>query len=495
MTNRNLNTVITLILFTVLLPFFSLGQYQFIQKGVDMDGEASGDNFGYCVSMPDSSTVAIGAPGDAIHGGYVKVYIWDGSSWQQKGNNIIGEALADSSGWSISMPDANTIAIGAPRNDGNGTASGHVRVFVWNGSTWLQKGADINGEASGDESGYSVSMPNINTVAIGAILNDGAGSDAGHVRIFYWDGSSWQQKGNDIDGEAAGDLSGKVLSMPDSNTVAIGAPQNDGNGSRAGHTRIYSWDGSNWLQKGNDIDGEVIFNRSGEGISMPSSNTIAIGAPNNNGNGFHSGHVRIFDWDGSSWQQRGNDIDGEGTGTGDFSGWSVSMPNVNTVAIGAPLNEGNGIEAGHVRVFSWDGSKWRQQGNDIDGEAAFNLSGVSVSMPDSKTLAIGAPNNNGNGTNAGHVRIFKTVNNVSITDELTTTQIEIKIFPNPTKGLVTISSGDIKPTRIRLLELTGAEILNTSFSETIQLHKYPNGLFIVELEVDGRIYREKMLKL
>ena len=35
--------------------------------------------------------------------------------------------------------------------------------------------------------------------------NDGNGSNAGHVRIYAWNGSSWTQQGQDIDGEAAGD--------------------------------------------------------------------------------------------------------------------------------------------------------------------------------------------------------------------------------------------------------------------------------------------------
>ena len=45
-------------------------------------------------------------------------------------------------------------------------------------------------------------------VAIGADYNDGNGYNAGHVRIYDWNGSSWVQQGQDIDGEAAGDYSG-----------------------------------------------------------------------------------------------------------------------------------------------------------------------------------------------------------------------------------------------------------------------------------------------
>ena len=61
-------------------------------------------------------------------------------------------------------------------------------------------------------------------VAIGAVDNDGNGSNSGHVRVFSWNGSSWTQLGSDIDGEAAGDGFGKSVSMnSDGNTVAIGA--------------------------------------------------------------------------------------------------------------------------------------------------------------------------------------------------------------------------------------------------------------------------------
>ena len=38
--------------------------------------------------------------------------------------------------------------------------------------------------------------------------NDGNGSNSGHVRIYENIGGSWSQIGQDIDGEAAGDHSG-----------------------------------------------------------------------------------------------------------------------------------------------------------------------------------------------------------------------------------------------------------------------------------------------
>jgi len=166
-------------------------------------------------------------------------------------------------------------------------------VVIGNGQ--IQKGKDIEVEAVGDQSGISVSMPNPNTVAIGAYLNDGNGTDAGQVRIYSWNGIAWIQKGLDIDGEAAGDKLGISVSMPDANSVAIGAYENDGSGNNSGHVRLYSWNGSSWIKSIADIDGEMAGDRSGVSVSMPDPNIVAIGANQNSGSGkTYSGHVRVY---------------------------------------------------------------------------------------------------------------------------------------------------------------------------------------------------------
>ena len=62
------------------------------------------------------------------------------------------------------------------------------------------------------------------------------------------------QRGADIDGEAAEDQSGYVSLSSDGTVLAIGAPRNDGNSGNPndnrGHVRVYKWDGSNWVQRG-----------------------------------------------------------------------------------------------------------------------------------------------------------------------------------------------------------------------------------------------------
>ena len=107
---------------------------------------------------------------------------------------------------------------------------------------YTQRGDDINGEAANDYSGGSVSLSDDgNVLAIGANANDGNGIDSGHVRVYAWDTTSamYIQRGNDLDGEAAGDKSGSSVSLSGiGNVLAIGARYNNGNG---GHVRVYKW--------------------------------------------------------------------------------------------------------------------------------------------------------------------------------------------------------------------------------------------------------------
>ncbi len=63
------------------------------------------------------------------------------------------------------------------------------------------------------------------------------------------DATSWQNIGQDINGEAAFDASGYSVSLStDGSTVAVGAPYNDNNGHYSGQVKGYQIDGegSSW---------------------------------------------------------------------------------------------------------------------------------------------------------------------------------------------------------------------------------------------------------
>ena len=335
-----------------------------VQLGTDVDGAHVGANFGQSVALssqgnrvvsgsPDYDGCTAGGLNCSAKLGVAAGFDWSETDWAPL-NSVFGEAADDDFGYSVALSsDGSRLAVGAISNDGNGTDSGHVRVFDWDGANWVQVGADIDGEAANDDFGYSVALSSDGSrLAVSAIYNDGNGTDSGHVRVFDWDGANWVQVGADIDGEASGDYFGYSVALSsDGSRLSVGAMGSDGNGLGSGHVRVFDWDGSSWVQVGADIVGEAAGDYFGYSVALSSDGSrLAVGAIQNDGNGANSGHVRVFDWDGANWVQVGADIDGEAAG--DRFGWSVALSSDGSrLAVGADSNDGNGADSGHVRVF------------------------------------------------------------------------------------------------------------------------------------------------
>jgi surface protein len=283
--------------------------------------------------------------------------------WTKRGGDIDGEAASDFSGRSVSLSaDGSRVAIGAINNDATGSDAGHVRVYQYNssGNNWVQLGADIDGEAASDNSGYSVSLSaDGSRVAIGATGNDASGSSAGHVRVYEYNssGNNWVQLGADIDGEATFDNSGYSVSLSaDGSRVAIGATGNDATGSNVGHVRVYQYDATKttavtnqaasnfgpigWNRLGGYIDGEAASDQSGTSVSLSADGSrVAIGATGNGGTGAQAGHVRVYkytqpsslfnkpigSWNTSNVTNMTSMFENSTSFNQDISGWNVDL--------------------------------------------------------------------------------------------------------------------------------------------------------------------------
>ena len=444
---------------------FSTSVFSQIQIGLDINGEVAGDQAGFRLSLSGNGiVVAVGANASDGTAGHVRVFEYSNNSWNQLGSNIVGEATGDFSGESVSISHNGTIvAIGAPGNDGNGSGSGHVKVFEYSNNSWSQLGSNIDGEATGDSSGISISLSSDGTkVAVGAPSNDGNGFNAGHVKVFEYSNNSWNQLGLSIVGEAVGDLSGLNVSLSSDGTkVAVGAPLNNGNGSNSGNVRVFEYSNNSWNQLGSNIVGEAAYDSSGQSVSINHDGTIvAIGAPGNNGNGSDSGHVKVFKYSNNSWSQLGSNIIGEAPG--DISGFSVSLSSDGTkVAVGAPLNNGNGSFNGHTRVFEYSNSSWSQIGSEINGKAVADLSGYSVSLSSNgrTKVAVGAPLNN---ENTGNAKVFEF--NATPTDiSLSSMSVDENVTIGTTLGSFLTTDSDSGDTHTYSLVSGIGDIDNSSF--------------------------------
>ncbi|WP_422106635.1 T9SS type A sorting domain-containing protein [Winogradskyella sp.] len=471
------------LLISFLIPFLSFGQ---VQIGQDIDAETADNEFGFSVSLSsDGNIVAIGATynsGSASASGHVRVFENISGVWTQIGQDIDGEAENDLSGWSVKLSaDGNIVAIGSSLNDGNGDSSGHVRVYENLSGVWTQIGQDIDGEAEGDQSGWSLSLSSDGSIlAVGATRNDGNGERSGHVRVYENLSGVWTQIGQDIDGEAAFDWLGYSVSLSSNGSVlATGAIFNSGNGDSSGHVRVYENLSGVWTQIGQDIDGEAEGDFFGRSLSLSSNgNIVAIGGPQNDGNGDNSGHVRVYENVSGVWTQIGQDIDGEGEI--DLSGYSVSLSSDgNIVAIAAPFNNGNGMDSGHVRIYENQSGVWTQIGQDIDGEAAGDLSGSAVSLSsDGSIVAIGANVNQGSGLFAGHVRVFNLSNVLTTADRA---NLEFDVYPNPTKDQFTIQLDN--PSDLQSINIYNplGQLVLSAKEVTVDISKFTSGLYTVEV--------------
>lgn len=214
------------------------------QIGATIVGTNTNIYSGVSVTLSNNgNTVAIGATYANDNGGYsgqVKVYQNISGVWTQIGVGINGDSN-DFSGSSLSFSsDASILAIAAYGYNSN---TGKVRVYQNVSGTWTQIGADIIGEATGDgnASGISVCLSDDGSIiAIGAAKNDGNSTDSGHARIYKNISGTWTQIGVDINGETTNDNSGNSIALSsDGSKLAIGAPLNDGNGTDSGHVRVY----------------------------------------------------------------------------------------------------------------------------------------------------------------------------------------------------------------------------------------------------------------
>jgi len=134
--------------------------------------------------------------------GSVYVYELSYNNWNRLGNNTIVGLSGDQLGYSLALSsNGRIVAASSLYKD---ASAGQVRIYeLSNNSTWIQKGSNINGQRPGSESGYSISLAGSgNSIAIGAWKDNSNGTNAGAVRVYDFSASinDWRQKGQTING-------------------------------------------------------------------------------------------------------------------------------------------------------------------------------------------------------------------------------------------------------------------------------------------------------
>ena len=160
------------------------GSMQWMQMGSDITGDTAYDYFGYFGSESityDGLTVAVGAFGFDWDGlsdrGLVRVYNYDttDNTWNQSGNDIVGDASGDYFSRTVLSSDGNYLGVGA-------YVGTYVKTFEKNGSNYEIVGDTIIGETGGFSFGWSFDMTADGSTA--AISDDSVDNSKGKVYLY-----------------------------------------------------------------------------------------------------------------------------------------------------------------------------------------------------------------------------------------------------------------------------------------------------------------------
>ncbi|MFC1962736.1 hypothetical protein ACFLWB_01895 [Chloroflexota bacterium] len=363
------------------------------------DGAAYG-YFGSSVSISED-TLVVGSVNDDDNGpasGSAYVFVRnEDDSWNQQAKLTASDGAArDGFGSSVSISE-DTLVVGSYYDDDNGVESGSAYVFVRNeDDSWNQQAKlTASDGAEGDIFGVSVSISE-DTIVVGSHLDDDNGPASGSAYVFLRkEDDSWNQQAKLTASDGSeGDKFGVSVSISE-DTLVVGSYCDDDNGVQSGSAYVFVRnDDDSWSQQAKIIpsDGSIL-DHFGDNIAI-SGDTILANAPYDDDNGTNSGSVYAFmRSEDSSWSQRAKFTASDSHGFNGF-GFSVAVCK-DTILIGAPHDNDNGVSSGSVYVYqvlmnnppvAYAGSdQIVEQESDVGTE--ITLDGLSSSDPDNDPLS------------------------------------------------------------------------------------------------------------
>lgn len=344
--------------------------------------------------------------------------------WTLQGDVISGPTDRDriEFGNSVSLSSAGTrLLVGLPGLDGqdsNGisTQTGGVHVLDFNGTAWSLN-REIKGSKPNGRAGTSVVISDDGSRIAFGVPNS---ADGGCVLIYEeTSDGNWEQvadlNGDDgmLDHESVSFGSSLAFSY-DADIIAIGDKSATlQNITEVGMLMVFKESNRTWSQLGDNVYGDGLNDLFSWSVGVSDDGTrlaaSALGARN------LTGQVRFYDFVDEEWMPLDKVL--EGGAEREFFGASISMAqNGDRVAVGATgfSKEGTLSGIGRVSVYDFtpDDQDWQLVGQPIDGSSQFDRFGSSVSLSQNgTTMAIGSPESDLFGEDAGTVRVVEYLEN------------------------------------------------------------------------------------
>lgn len=376
---------------------------------------SSGDWFGASTAISaDGNRIAVAAINDsqyADEAGSIVIYEYSGTGWTQLGDSIISTTAEGHLGYAMDFSaDGQRLIVSAPGEDIYEPGNGEAFVLEFNGTNWVQLGQTFTGDRLRDYLGYGVAISGSGgRIAIGIPAGFESGIGSGLIRIYDYDGATWQQVGATL-GTPPGsrwlgtalDFSHDGMTLVASGTLSFTAGQ-----YAAGHVMAYAFDGTAWNPMGQIIQGTVQRQFCGQSVAIDSlGQRIIIGCPSEGANGY----AEVYDWTGTDWQLAGPRFEFTGGGGGPRFGYRVALDATGLRAAVSTVSGdlGTGVTRGTTTLYDQSPSGWTFPVFPIAGLVNTEWLGHGMSLSaNGRTLLAGAPRfDNGSQQDAGRAMTF-----------------------------------------------------------------------------------------
>lgn len=424
--------------------------------------------------------LAGGANQDNAKAGSVSMYLNPAPGAPQTGPKIIPGDLrvGDGFGSSVSI-SGGWLAVGAPIGDGRVRDSGVVYLFQREGMTWVLKAKlEAMDATRGDQFGFSISLSNGTTLAVGAPGDSDRGSRSGSSYVFELQGGVWKQTAKLLvaDGRPFDEFGSSVALSGD--RLVVGAPFADNLQvfRNFGAAYVFTRDGSNgWILRSPDKDkltADVTFR--GDNILFGASvaiqgNRIVVGAPGDDlQNRLNSGSAYVFELQETDWIRQPV-LTPAGPGTGEQFGNAVQTDG-DRLVIGARFDSESVREAGAAYLFQKNGGTWQQKqklrNQSPQQGAAF---GQSVAILGEEVFLGGFRYDVGAVSDAGAITVCKPGRTPPTADLATLVKTDGNEIVDPGQVLIyTITFKNNGP-----IDVTGARIIDSIPSALTDVHGLP----------------------
>jgi len=318
-----------------------------LQQTLSAGDPGSNATFGWWIALSGDVGV-VGAPDDSQAGfsaGAAHVFVRVGGTWTEQQKLLASDAQAgDTFGRVVALSGETVLVTAADTDD-----TGSVYLFGRDGGVWVeQQKLTAPVPAERDRFGYPSAVEG-NVALIGSTGDDEAGIDAGAVYVFERLGGTWVQTQKLLASDAdPGDGFGFVALSGD--TALVGAGGDDESDVDTGAVYVFERDGGVWLERQKLLASEPQpGGRFGSVVSMSDDRVVAA-EPHGSCVTALSGVAYLFEHRDGAWSERYRLCASDGTPSQWF-GLIGLVLSADTMAVGAPADEDDGWRSGSVYVF------------------------------------------------------------------------------------------------------------------------------------------------